>query len=102
MPLRGVASTRKATPVTQAQNIVCRRTIEFGQADQHIRWNIPLTQFIVAVDLLRTVQNFCHLLLRHIRIFAQIPDSPVQAQSPPFYYAAPHFAENVEPHIAGI
>ena len=59
------------------QEIVNGYLVKIGQLYQYIRGDIPLTKFVVAVDLLRAIQKLCNLSLREIPIFPQITYSLV-------------------------
>ena len=60
--------------IGQAQDIVCGDLVESGEPDQNIRRDVSLTQFVVAVDLLGTIQHFSQMLLLQIPVFSQIAD----------------------------
>ena len=47
--------------------------MKLGKTNQNLCRNVPLTQFIVAVCLLRTVQRLGHVPLGKVRILSQIP-----------------------------
>ena len=65
--------------VRQAENIVHRHLIEIRQPNENIRGDIPLSQLVVAVYLLRTVQIFGELPLLQIPVLPQIPYALVHA-----------------------
>ena len=61
--------------IGQTQEIINGYTVKVGKLDQDICGNIPLTQFIVAVNLLGAIKNLCHLALFQVSIFPQISNS---------------------------
>ena len=46
-----------------SQEVVDGYIVEVSQTDQNVRGNVPLTQFVVAVDLLRAIQKVSQLAL---------------------------------------
>lgn len=65
--------------VGQTEDVVHRYLVKIGQADEHIRGDVPLAQLVVAVDALGTIQNFCKLSLLQISIFSQITNPLVHS-----------------------
>jgi hypothetical protein len=60
--------------VCQAQDVVSGNLIEAGQAYQYIGGDIPLSQLVVTIYLLGTVQKFREMLLLQVPILPQIPN----------------------------
>ncbi len=52
--------------------------VEKRQAAQDVRRHVALSQLIVAVDLLGTMQDFRHFCLCQIMVFPQFPNTFVQ------------------------
>jgi len=59
--------------VGHAQKVIYGDIVKAGEPDQHVRRDIPLSQFIIAVDLLGTVQKFGKLALLQVPVFPEIP-----------------------------
>jgi len=55
----------------KSEDIICRNIIKKRELYQYIGRDISLTEFIIAVDLLRAVQIFRHLFLSYIIVFAK-------------------------------
>ena len=71
--------------IADPQDIIDRNVVKSGEFYQDIGGDIPLPQFVIAVHLLRAVQDLCHTLLGQVVILAQVPYSPEHDLfSPPF------------------
>ena len=65
--------------VSLAQQIIYGNVVKICQSDQDICGNITLPQFIIAIDLLGTVEKFGNLPLLQVTIFPQIPNPLVHS-----------------------
>ena len=62
---------------TDAQNVVNGYIVKESQPNQNVCGNVTLSKLVIAVHLLRAVEDFCQLLLGQIPVFSQISDSSV-------------------------
>lgn len=60
--------------IRSSENIVNTYIIEVSKCTEHLRRNKPLTAFIVGVGALWNIYCLTHLLLREIRVLAQVTD----------------------------
>ena len=72
--------------VGQPQKVVHRNMIKIGQPDKNVRGNIPLTQLVVAVNLLGAVQIVCQLPLPQVIVLAKVTDSLIHIITPAIGY----------------
>lgn len=55
--------------IGQTEKIIHRNTVQFGKLDQNIGGDIPLTQLVVAVYLLRAVEILGQMPLLPVPVF---------------------------------
>lgn len=78
-----------------SQQIINRNVVEIGKPNQNIRGDVTLSQLVVAVNLLGTVQEIRKLTLLQIVILPQVPNPLVHGITPVVeYHTAICFIDN--------
>lgn len=71
---------------SESKEIIHGNAVKVSQFDQNVGGNIPLSQLVVAVDLLGAVQIFGQLPLLQVPILPQIPYPLIHTITPDLGY----------------
>ena len=58
--------------IAQSEDIIGRRFIKPRERYEHCGRDVPLAKFIIAVYLLRAMQDLCHFPLRQVVVLTQV------------------------------